>query len=1382
MGKKDYEEVEEAEDDEFGDEEEEEEEDGEEGDDEEGDSGEEEEEEEEEEDGEEEEAEEDQEGEEEGEEEGEDEGEEEEGGDTYDEGGEAAPQYEADSSDEELTTGRDAEDIARDRLEKRIFDQSEKEAMNAKNIEEIDPEGLGEDFESTQWCPPTIKGAHNAMHDRCLHHGQGSLWSTNVCSDPDLSAAACLYFQYMKTMATCMAWMTLLALPAMIMSYFGERTPEINKDGIGLYMFTLGNVGYDKTSTTFMEDSACITKSPAITNGTCIHIPFVELDAYYGANILAATEFVQVVVFLYFTWKLNRKRKQLMRDNESEETTIKDYSIMVSDLPRDVRPQQILEHFNVLYNLNSRDSEGRLRVAGAKPIENLEHSQQEMYSGTWVADICIHKKIGKYIRAFRSKASIMEDLRRARARMKMFNEATPHNHGPNPVLYAAAEQRMLELGTKIDTTSGHVFSKNFKLLEDYMPTGHQEHHVHEPKLLEKIDAPVVCAFVTFQYCESSARALEDYGYYGSWPRSLFFPSKMKINGKVVKVEEPPEPDEIVWENLETDWITSFLHKSFTNLIALVFTIVIFAVVVQAAIYKMNVADQVPDMSLCNSHIPATFGYYHNLTDTAAPIMFVRASDAVPDSAATLDESCSTALGGADKVFYGMFTEGGAWDKPVGNYNVDSCTGVNGVFTQCPQKGSNDFCPCFDVISDETCFTQTCTDDERATIIEYDDETDTIDSVSSTTCFTWAAGDMGSCSCVDELTTMIEENSPQELATEIQSLAGSVCAPFFEAYAATTGLTYGISLATVVVNISLKAILRIMCTWEKHTSLSTEQASYLNKVFFACYFCFTFVALIAYGHIDDLPETIQSWYIFQGPYRDFSADWYAEVGLFMVTSFLLTGLIETAKAYAIYYIFYPFRRWWHFPSIERQSNMKYATQKDVDDLLVGPIFEPTKNLGIMLALLFMGMTVAPGIPLFMPFTCILYVITFRRDKLLLLRHYEKPPHAGDATIKNVIWLLPWAAIIRLGFGIWMLGNEDLLETTDFSAADASSVTGVSGGTDSSSYSSSSGRDVILGYLPEAEFPLLRTAVIRAMRPNCLPLFILLCIIIAWKLVATFWKFFPVYWLWKVMKFIKSVFCRHKVKIVAAGVDHTESKKTEDIYENDGSEFITEYELSAMNHHLRQEQAAFTEPYYSYLYDKNNPSLRTGCCKKTENHHELTPAELNDGWVTREKFGRYLIREKKWHRTTTFGGIIRRKGDLKRTYEIMDENGCISYELDQVPAYKLAMNALEEGIILAAEAGTHDEEIVERIKKKNRSVLDGYSSQKVERREKKTDLEDWEVDDDQLNSAYKRVVSKKETKASAELNASVGDTYMSHEVDDDSGGSDGDVDLGAGLDFL
>ena len=105
-----------------------------------------------------------------------------------------------------------------------------------------------------------------------------------------------------------------------------------------------------------------------------------------------------------------------------------------------------------------------------------------------------------------------------------------------------------------------------------------------------------------------------------------------------------------------------------------------------------------------------------------------------------------------------------------------------------------------------------------------------------------------------------------------------------------------------------------------------------------------------------------------------------------------------------------------------------------------------------------------------------------------------------------------------------------------------------------------------------------------------------------------------------------------------------------------------------------------------------------------------------------------------------------------------------------------------MILAAEDGTHDAELVKKVKERNRAVLDGYKTQKVTAKVEKSQMEDWEVDEDDMNAAYKRVVAKKEAKKNAELNEAIEDSYLDHNDDgQESEEEDGEADLG-GFDFL
>ena len=74
------------------------------------------------------------------------------------------------------------------------------------------------------------------------------------------------------------------------------------------------------------------------------------------------------------------------------------------------------------------------------------------------------------------------------------------------------------------------------------------------KVVERIAADVSCAFVTFQYSESMARCVEDYQFWEIFPFNfLYCPHALKLNGKRIRVIHAPEPDELIWENLEVKW-------------------------------------------------------------------------------------------------------------------------------------------------------------------------------------------------------------------------------------------------------------------------------------------------------------------------------------------------------------------------------------------------------------------------------------------------------------------------------------------------------------------------------------------------------------------------------------------------------------------------------------------------------------------------------------------------------------------------------------------------------------------------------------------------------------------------------------------------------------
>lgn len=69
----------------------------------------------------------------------------------------------------------------------------------------------------------------------------------------------------------------------------------------------------------------------------------------------------------------------------------------------------------------------------------------------------------------------------------------------------------------------------------------------------------VAGFIIFEYNESFARCLDDYAHLDKFPvslvKNLIAPHQLRLNGRLLNVCRAPEPDQIIWENLEVSTTT-----------------------------------------------------------------------------------------------------------------------------------------------------------------------------------------------------------------------------------------------------------------------------------------------------------------------------------------------------------------------------------------------------------------------------------------------------------------------------------------------------------------------------------------------------------------------------------------------------------------------------------------------------------------------------------------------------------------------------------------------------------------------------------------------------------------------------------------------------------
>lgn len=728
-------------------------------------------------------------------------------------------------------------------------------------------ENLGEDFEDTPWLPPSIEKALEFKQAHIFRGGKAHLRTVNITGVTDLGVGTPLYFQFVKSMSIAFFFMMLLSLPVLVFCYFGSRVPSSEQDSMGLYKFTIGNIGYDPASATYANQSTCTSPNPY--NETCIHVMNQEFTVSEVSALVTVTEVLQVLIFLVAVVHLHRRAQNFRKKIERKSCAVSDYSIIVKDVPPDTTIEQLIAHFSNLYGLDKMDWAGRPPVKAAVPVSIISNSRNPVYQGTWIAECTLHKKIGRFITAFKDKQELMEDIYRYRAQMKMFADNTAHMKGPNPSRYARAEKRMCAAGAALDLYTENLTKKRgFKLRNEKIAvtdtpapiskansannTSTSSVNGSAPPAVEKadsgIDADVVAAFVVFQYPESGARCIEDYAKFSHFPYNLVYPHALKFRGHRIRVHRAPEPDEIVWEHLEVSSLVKYLKRVRTNIATALLVIICFAIVVQAAVYKQKFTTAVPKVSLCSNEIPALYAPGNNTYPDSTSSFELTLPPLA--SRLALDIACSNVI---PKSFYAIYTHGGNFSDPVASYAMSACS-AHGL---CPLYGESVQCPCISTSSKQQCDTLACQVSDKA----------------GHQCDHFQAYVIGGCMCLDELNSLLSSGVSTSTLSKIRDAAqNSQCSSFLINYSLASGLTYVAMITAVVVNYVLKRWLKFLTRTESHATIDSEQGSMMYKIFVAIYFNLAIVVLIAFGRSHAIAKAIKPTHIFDGTFDDFSVSW------------------------------------------------------------------------------------------------------------------------------------------------------------------------------------------------------------------------------------------------------------------------------------------------------------------------------------------------------------------------------------------------------------------------------------------------------------------------------------------------------------------------------
>lgn len=1128
--------------------------------------------------------------------------------------------------------------------------------------------------EDYPWVPPSIDKAKEYKETHIFGGGRAPFWKIDLSNNQDLGIGVSLYFYFLKSFATSSFFNTILSAPNLYLAAIGHGVSKEFQDGMGLYKYTLGNIGNNRAEVDYLNKSACVTEPYKNYNGTCISTGEWELSTIEVSSILTCLEILQIFVFFCSLTFINWHADNMKEQREKDSCSITDYTITVKNLPPDVTSTDLIVHFNQ-WCLDRPDFQGRPKVQGAQPVRNSEHTGDPIYLNTWIAEAYLHKQLGQFIDMFKSKMEMTNRLYRARAQVKMYGPNTVHAKGYNERKYKKALLEHDYLASKIASMTSKALknNKNLTIRGGFGDTLTED----------AIEAKVVQAFVTFEHTESFARCLEDYTKFSSFPWNWCYPEQLKLRGRLIKVHKAHEPDEIVWENLEIKPWSKRYRRSLTNLITLVWIIVSFAIILQASLVKQQFKALQPDTSLCKSDIPLLF----NLTETQSngvsnqlyPAELLRPDDKIERT--DLDKQCNDIVPGTFYVRWEQFHVYDDGKDSIGSYNINACTSQSaknaGLYAPgglCPTVNETNYCPCITLSksqdSNEICQTAEC----KYKSLNKEQL--------SGSCVEFHPSAIGYCYCSSHLVRQINTVGLTGIVYSLATIDDPVIEPCRDVllnYTYGVGLSYVAVCITVMINYFLLIGLKNLTKKEAHECFDNIQASLLRKMFLSTYFNVSMIPLIAYGNIRGLPSILVNLSIFQGPFDDFSHAWYGNVGAYFITTFLVQAASPPAYFLFDFYVFKPYARWKTYGSVRRKDGHKIVKQDELNKMEVGPIFDATGNIAQMLLLIFLAMTFAPGEPIFMPLMCLTAWLYMTVDKYLLLRFYEKPPIVSDGLIRMALSILTYATIFRLAFACWMFGNPEMLDsgipnipgTTESNLEGLKKINGPAftnygyyAWYNKQNYLEIAGVDSGLKS---------GTILSRAFKPNIIPMAALLAIIVWYKVVKEVWHLLPIHW---IIPLIKGCFSRYEKSKI-----YTKDMELKD----DAVGSIDRYTLMELEHPLRQEAAPFSGEYFKYLCKKDDKDgTGGGCCKSKEDPTKLTLLEEQEGYfIQTDETDRYLVKMKRFTTNSTLDGKQRIANTIKRTYEHISDHGCNSYSMIRIPGYSMVFKGLMEGVAASLE---------------------------------------------------------------------------------------------------
>jgi len=238
------------------------------------------------------------------------------------------------------------------------------------------------------------------------------------------------------------------------------------------------------------------------------------------------------------------------------------------------------------------------------------------------------------------------------------------------------------------------------------------------------------------------------------------------------------------------------------------------------------------------------------------------------------------------------------------------------------------------------------------------------------------------------------------------------------------LALSITVIVVVINAILKKVVVLLVSWIGEDTVSQQKGSVVKGAFLGQFFNTGFIILIVNANMaQHYPK--QFWRIFRGPFSDYMPQWYIDVGLKIIITYTVQGLMPYINVVKEGVILGMKGRVDSKCSGSRWKT-KSTTLMQYKAAYTGKEMPIHFKYSDCLNITFLAMLYGLGMPIMFPMAMVILANQRLCERVQVAYNYRQPPAMDDSLSNSVLSIMKYAPLMLLFNGYWLMDNKQFFD--------------------------------------------------------------------------------------------------------------------------------------------------------------------------------------------------------------------------------------------------------------------------------------------------------------------------------------------------------------------